>query len=205
MKKLFFSSLLLLMGTSSTASATPVSLYEVSSSPYSTFIARKPGDILTLIIEESAETKDDGEVKLERESDAKFSLAKLFFPSFNPTKGFDNTMLTGDEPGVEFSSESSFENKSENDSGHSYVTTMQIQLIEEVGNGQFVIQGKRGITLNGKDKDMFVSGVIRQRDITADNTIKSEQIANAVIEIDNKIVSKDLRTGWLSKIFNFIF
>ena len=185
--------------------ASPMNLYQIDISPFATFIANKPGDVLTLVIEESAETKDGGELKLEKGSDAKFTLSKVFFPYFKPNIGFDDTMATGDEPGVNFSSESTAENNAENSSSHNFMTTVQIRLIEEVGEGQFFVKGHKLVTLNGKDKNIFVSGIIRQKDISPDNTIKSDQLADAVLEIDSKLVTKELKPSILTKIFNFIF
>ena len=78
-------------------------------------------------------------------------------------------------------------------------------MIEQVREGEFVIRGHRFININGKSKKIYVTGVIRQRDITALNEVKSHQIADAIIEIDGEFFKKDLKPSIFTKLFTLIF
>lgn len=180
-------------------------LYDVKSSPYATFIARKPGDLLTVIVEEHAVTSDNGERKHEREQGFEFNLEEFFFPGINAGKGFTTTKATGDYPMAKWNTENEFEAKAENSADHEFLTTFQVQIVEEVNEGQFVIRGHRKVNLNGKPRTIYISGVIRQRDISRANTISSYQIADAVVEIDGETGGKDVAPGILHKIVSYIF
>lgn len=180
-------------------------LYDVVDSPFATFIAKRPGDLVTIVVEESATTEDKADRLQTRDNDADFNLSQFFVPPFNFQEGFSRTELSGDPPGVSFDTTSTFEADAENTSEHAFRTTLQARLVEAIGNGQFVIRGHRIVNLNGKDKKIFISGVIRQRDITRDNTIRSNQIADAMVEIEGEMATKDTRPGIFMKLFNMIF
>jgi flagellar L-ring protein precursor FlgH len=81
---------------------------------------------------------------------------------------------------------------------------MQVRIIEEIQEGHFFIKGFRNLNIDGKDKRLYISGVIRQRDIAPDNPILSSRIADAVVEIEGDVGNETLRPGLLHRLFNFI-
>ncbi|SCA62603.1 hypothetical protein SCG7109_AB_00580 [Chlamydiales bacterium SCGC AG-110-M15] len=190
-------------------------LYELTSSPYVPNIASKPGDILTVIVSETSQANETGSRELTREDSKKFNLKEFFLPYFKINNGFDDTKSTGDTPVVEFETADEFEADSTNASQHSFETRFQVRIVEQVGEDQLVIRGQRLLNLNGKRKNIFVSGVIRRDDISSSfdsdpsknffNTIRSELIADAVIEVEGETFTKDLEPGVVSKVLSYIF
>lgn len=180
-------------------------LYEVDDSPFHTFIARKAGDIVTVIVEEEAETIDEAKRELSRGNDSKWTLKDIFLPPVNLAKGLTRTKGGGDSPVFELSAENEFEAEAKSEAIHSVETTLQVRLIEEVTAGQFVVRGHRMVNINGKDRNIFISGIIRQRDITPYNTISSDKIADATIEIEGETGKDDVEPGFIMKALNFIF
>jgi flagellar L-ring protein precursor FlgH len=180
-------------------------LYEVEGSPFTTFIARKPGDILTVVIKEKASTTDTGEQRLERTNENEMTLSQFFISPFNPFNGLTKVAGGGDPLSIDYESESRYNARANNGSKMEFKTTIQVRIIEEISPGQFVIRGNKEVRLNGKDKTVFLSGTIRQRDIKKDNTIESDQIADATIEIDGELADKDTKPGFITNIFNKIF
>ncbi|MCB1134628.1 MAG: flagellar basal body L-ring protein FlgH, partial [Chlamydiia bacterium] len=160
--------------------------------------------ILTVIVEESATTKNDGKSTSERKNTQGFSLSKFFFPYFKPNQGLDDTNGSGDPIGFDWSSNNKFEGSGKNDSQHKLYTVMQVRIIEEIRDGHFYIKGFRKLNIDGKEKEMFISGVIRQRDIAPDNTILSSRIADAEIEIEGEMSNEVLKPGLLHRLLNFV-
>jgi len=181
------------------------SFYHVDQSPFATYIAQKTGDILTIIVDEEATTIDDGKAKLTKESSLLAELKKFFTPLFDPTEGFKKLIENGTSPGFEFESESEYNGKAQNTANHKLNTKIQVRIIEEIRPEEFVVRGHRNININGKEKKLFISGVVRQRDIEADNTVKSHKLVDATIEIEGEVAACDLKPGILTRIFNSIF
>lgn len=181
------------------------SLYQLENSPYASAIASKEGDILTVVVEEKAETEDSGKNDESKKQEMDFELGKFFIPHFKPNIGFDDAISEGDKPGVNFGSEDKFTSSSQRDSGHSITTKFQVRIVEKASKDQFVIRGQRLVTIEGKDKRIYLSGLIRQDDIKDDNTIESHLIADAVIEIDGEVVSRDLKPGYIGSVLKKIF
>ncbi len=205
MKKWMCVALLPLMMCAGSCSALAGGLYNLHDSPYATFIARKPGDLLTLVVEEHAVTSDNGSREHERSNEFSFKLKDIFFPSINAAKGLTATKGGGDQPVLEWESNSDYDARASSRGDHKFLTTMQVQIVEEVSDGQLVIRGFRTVNLNGKNKKILVSGVIRQRDISRNNTISSFQVADAVIQIDGDVADSDVEPGIFNKMLNYVF
>ena len=58
---------------------------------------------------------------------------------------------------------------------------MSVRIVEESAGGIFKIEGERKLSVNGEENVMKLTGYVRPRDINADNTIYSFQIADAEI------------------------
>ena len=75
--------------------------------------------------------------------------------------------------------------------------------LKESINGNMIIKGKKRITINNGDEYLFITGIVRPRDISSDNTVTSNKIANAEIAYSGTgIVSDVNESGWLSQFFN---
>lgn len=180
-------------------------LYHIKKSPYAATIAHKVGDILSVKVKEKAYTTNDGKSETTRNSDHSWNLTKLFLPGVDVTDGFTRTMGSGDQPGLGFINESTFDAEGKNSSKHIFETVIPVRIIEEITEGQYVVRGKRLLNINGKEKTLFITGVIRQEDIEIGNEISSDKVVDAVIEMDGEIASKELKAGVLTRIWNVLF
>ena len=73
-------------------------------------------------------------------------------------------------------------------------------ITEKNANGLLKIEGSRKVNVNGETNIMEISGFVRDRDITSQNTVYSYYIANADISykktgLENKVG----RTGWVRR------
>jgi flagellar L-ring protein precursor FlgH len=85
------------------------------------------------------------------------------------------------------------------------VATMAAQVIEVMPNGDFLIQGRQAVYVNGEERIIEVRGRVRPVDISSDNTVPSSRLANAQIDYDGKgFVSRSAKPGIVQAIFSFL-
>jgi flagellar basal body L-ring protein FlgH len=186
--------------------------YQVSESPFSADIAGKPGDLLTVKVRDVTNTKDFGQVKDDKEVSQLWNLVDFIFPKVPFTYPVNNsqdggggssggTGVQGQGPGVYWSGKNRWDARADNQASHVVEMTVQARIVEEISRGQFYIKGYRTVIVHGKPRKLFVSGIVRRKDITDDNTIISDKLAESVIEVDGETVT-DLQPGWIYKVFD---
>ena len=73
-------------------------------------------------------------------------------------------------------------------------------------NGNLVIEGSRFIQTNKETQKMVIEGIVRPDDIKSDNTVLSEDVAEASIKYDGKgTVGDRQRQGIISRLLNWLF
>jgi flagellar L-ring protein precursor FlgH len=179
--------------------------YDIKHSPFTTYIAQKTGDLLTVLIQENSTTTDDGKADLIKNNTLQATLNDFFTPLFDPLRGLDNVKKEGSTPKIDLITKGEYKSLATNTSTHKFTTRLQVRMIEEVRDGEFMIRGHRTININGKAKKIFVSGIIRQRDISSSNTVDSNLVLDSTIEIEGEVSTKDLERSLITKIFQAIF
>jgi len=86
------------------------------------------------------------------------------------------------------------------------VTTISAEVVEVLPNGNLYIEARRSIVINEETQMVVLSGIVRGRDISGQNTIASNKIANAQINYTGRgPIARRQRPGILNKVFNWIF
>ena len=83
--------------------------------------------------------------------------------------------------GAKADNSSEFSGKGENLRSGSIVAKITVTVTNVRNNGDLVIEGSRVIGINGEEETIFLTGVVRSRDISSNNSIQSYQIADAEI------------------------
>lgn len=165
------------------------------SSLYSDHKSFTVGDIITILIEESASANASA--------------------GSHTDKGFDHSFGTDAGTGpLDFIPLSSFgvgsNNRSSNDARTtrqgSFRTTMTARIIEIDEIGNLKIMGSKTVKINGEEETTTLEGIVRSADIQANNTVYSYNIADAKISYKGKgAVNDGAKVGFLTRVFNFIF
>ncbi len=84
--------------------------------------------------------------------------------------------------------------------------TLSARIVAVYDNGNLLIEGNKEVEVNSEKEILRVSGIVRPEDISPDNTVLSEKIADARIQYTG---SGDLhqasRPGLLARFFNWLF
>ncbi len=84
-------------------------------------------------------------------------------------------------------------------------TQISAQVIAVQPDGSLVIEGQQTLTVNGEHQKIRLSGVVRQEDIAADNTVWSNRIANANLELLGVgVVSESQRQSIFYRVFKWL-
>ena len=86
------------------------------------------------------------------------------------------------------------------------MTTVAARVSRVMGSGLMEVVGARETRVNGETQIVVVQGVVRARDIDADNTILSTSMAEARIELYGEgVLAEKQRQGWLGRILDNVW
>lgn len=153
--------------------------------------AHDVGDILTIIISESTTTSATKSSSNSKSGNVNLNAGVGLFTFLEAASagGSDSFKATG---------AASDTNKV---SGNITVTVTEVE-----PNGNMVVEGTQSIWQNKNEHKITFRGVCRQDDVTANNTIPSNKIADATVRFDGKgPLNAKQRQGILTQIFNILF
>lgn len=180
----------------------PGSLYNPNQyrSIYEDGRARRVGDIVTInVVERQTGTQ---EVTTDATKTNRTSTTFTAFGNRNSLFGFP---LGANTPLFEGRSDNDLQGDAETTRNNTITATLAARVINVLPDGNLQIEAVREVTLNDETQFMVVTGIIRARDISANNTIASTQIANAKIEYYGQgVLSQKNKPGWLSRFLEMI-
>ena len=154
--------------------------------------ASEVGDILTVQL-----TEDFAASKSQSASAAKSDSFSVDLPAILDANGNDANLTAGGATTFSGTGAAAQRNSLR---GQLSVTVMQVH-----SNGNMEISGQKKLLLNNGDEYIRLSGIIRPEDITANNIIVSNRIANAQISYIGAGDTADTgKKGWLSKALSTI-
>jgi flagellar L-ring protein precursor FlgH len=152
------------------------------------------GDIVTVVISESASASKEATTETERSSDMSAGISNLF--------GLEGTVgrITGEDPSSLIGAETSnsFSGSGKTARSENLVATLTTQIVEVMANGNVRIRGNKTVTVNSEMQIVTLSGIVRSSDITPGNLVDSANILNARIAYVGKgVISDKQQQGWL--------
>lgn len=84
-------------------------------------------------------------------------------------------------------------------------TQVSVQVVALEPDGSLRIEGAQTLTVNGENQRIRLKGLVRPQDISAQNTVWSNRIANAELELDGVgIVSESQRQSAIYRLFKWL-
>jgi|SRR6056300_961354 flagellar L-ring protein precursor FlgH len=152
--------------------------------------ASRVGDILTVAFTESFQA-----TKSQNASTSKSSTSSVTLPTALPPIG--ELFSTG--------ADNSFSGSGSTAQSNSLSGSLSVHVVRVFGNGNLEILGQKKLVLNNGDEYIRVSGIVRPRDISAENVVQSDRIANAEINyIGAGDIARTGKKGWYTKLIETI-
>lgn len=170
---------------------------------FSNLKARTIGDSLTIIIDEASQASKQATTKTGRNSSLNAGISN--FLGLEAGRVATNNRFNPDKLlSTNFASD--FEGSGATSSSGKLVATMTALIKEVLPNGNFLIEGRRIVKVNNEDQYIVLTGIVRPRDISPDNTVRSTFIAEASIEYGGSgLIAEKQNQGWLGRLIDSIW
>ena len=192
------------------AANNPGSLFAASEQDtlFSDSRARRVGDIVVVKLVENTKAQNKAETTASKNGSNDYQVSAMFnrdhagfipFVPVGPQPAVGLPVLnTGSVSGLTATGKTKREN---------YVTTsLATRVLRVLPGGLMEIEGAREIRVNEETEYMVVRGMIRSKDVSADNSVLSTQIADASIEYYGKGVLADKqKPGWFSRLMDNVW
>lgn len=165
-------------------------------------IAADIGDLVTIIISESTSASNRASTETDKSLNTDGELSVDGFLQW--IAGFPDTIAPIED--LTFTPSEEFSGEGRVSTTGSFTTRLTATVVDILPNGNLVIEGVRAIEIGEDSATLMLIGVIQESDLTIDNTVMSNQIAELEITYESEgIIADRQHDGILSRIFNFFF
>ncbi len=172
---------------------------ETSRSMFSDKRAHMVGDILTILVQESNSTTKEKNTKTAKKSGIDASINTfLYSPAASGlmTKG-------GKLPALNVTGANNFEGSGQINNSEKISDRIAVRVADVMPNGQLLLEGRRLTSFSNEKQEVVLRGMVRQEDISANNTIFSYNIADATIQFESKgAISDSTKKGWFTRVWD---
>lgn len=165
--------------------------------------ATRIGDVLTIKIVESTKSNEKATTDLKKtRADVNLGIPNFFGMEYNQR---GKTFISPDKL-VTATTNNEFKGEGETVRDGSIVATLSAKVVEVMPNGNLAVEGKREITLNSERREMLLQGIVRPKDIAADNSVFSSQVADAKIIVAGVgVISEKQSPGWFVRLLDLFW
>jgi len=157
------------------------------------------GDIVTVVVVESARSDLKAETNAKKDSQNAFTLSNFFGNThFGAARG-------GNRGRFDFTGNNEHKGAGNISRADTVTARIPARVMKVLDSGHLLIEGRRAIVVNDETQTLAFTGLVRPNDITPDNTVSSAQVADAEITILGKgILAEKQRPGILQRLFDFL-
>jgi flagellar L-ring protein precursor FlgH len=150
------------------------SIYDPDQGPFGLVankVGSRVGDLVTIVINESQDVKSEESSDLTKQTNLNYKLSNFDIKpnAFNPL------------PQIDASSDDGLKGTANYKKKGTFTARVTAVVVDVLPNGNLVVNGRREIRIDKETKLIEFSGIMRRYDISADNSIPSELVANAKV------------------------
>jgi flagellar L-ring protein FlgH len=156
--------------------------------------AAQVGDIITVHLVESTAASKDADTQIKKQNDVQFNAGTVLG---NNLAGGDHSLET------DLTHDRDFNGKAQSSQSNSLNGSIAVSVTEVMPNGLLRVRGEKWLQLNRGSEYIRLTGLVRQEDISVDNTVASTRLADARIGYSGTgELAQSNNMGWLTKFFN---
>jgi flagellar L-ring protein precursor FlgH len=165
--------------------------------------ARYVNDIVTIVVSETTKGTSTASTNTSRDSSTTAGISGLL--------GIDKSLQAMNaklNPTIQVggSASNSLKGKGDTSRGSTFTTMVTARVMKVLDNGNMVIEGWRQLKMNGESQYVVISGIIRPDDISTDNLVSSQYIADARIDyVGEGVINEKMKQGWLTRIVDYVW
>ncbi|WP_339672257.1 flagellar basal body L-ring protein FlgH [Dasania marina] len=157
--------------------------------------AARVGDVLTILLDERTSSSKKSETEIKKESDMAFNAGTLF--GRNITYNGDEILSAG------VTQDRDFKGDAASDQSNRLQGSITVTVSDVLPNGLLAVRGEKWMTLTNGEEFIRVKGLVRQEDISPNNTVSSTKLADARITYSGTGDFADAsKQGWGNRFFN---
>ena len=151
-------------------------------------------DVITVILDERTRSSKSAETSVKKGSTNQILNPKILGSLVQGTGNTD--IFSSLDSATEFSGEG------ESDQSNSLSGTISVVVARVLPNGLLLVQGEKWFQLNRGEEYVRISGLVRPEDVTSDNSISSQRLADARIAYSGTgELAQSNQAGWLTRFF----
>lgn len=164
-------------------------------------------DLVQIVVQETSNARSRAKLDTEKEYALKGKIAKWLHLDIMDLLNLQMRQGSGDNvPEVDLSFDKEFEGKGDYERRDDLTARLTAEVIEILPNGHLVLEARTSIRNDQENLVLKVTGICRPQDVTAANTILSNQLHDLVID---KVHTGELRRasekGLIAKVFDALF
>ena len=163
--------------------------------------ARSVGDILTVVVSESASVSASKRTKTDKKASIDAAVESFLWDPAASQGGMHNGSL----PQVKMGGTNNFEGGGEINNKQTISARAAVTVVDVLPNGNLVIEGSRFVSYSGEEQYAILRGIVRPDDVSNANTVASSAIADARVEfISRGTITSNQRNGWFCRVIDII-
>jgi len=162
---------------------------------YADHKSHRVDDLITIVVDEQNVATDNAQTRTKTESKGHVDSRK--------GKGVAKPVPSAK---ADADLESKFNGDGKTGRNGSMTAVVSARVLSVLPNGDLEVEGSKEVVINDETAILTISGVVRQEDIDANNSVRSSRLANARIAYSGQgSVSSAQSPGVLARLFDWLF
>lgn len=163
--------------------------------------AKRPGDLLFITIQERSDVDNTDQRLLQKQTNSSSSGQGDYELGGGVGTAAGNLGFNQDS-----TANRQFNGNTEFRSERGFTDRFTVRVVDSLPNGNLLISGSRDLTLEGDNRRLILTGIVRAADVTASNSVSSGLVSDLVIRYESHgkegAEQKFVNQGWLAKKVN---